>query len=97
MTLDEYQRLAARTSRIEAPTRKLLSAALGLAGKSGLVAARIQKHFFGGRELNHTATADELGAALWYLAEAASSLGISLDDIAAANIEKLKIRYPSND
>lgn len=95
MTLDEYQKLAARTSRVEAPTRRLLNAALGVAGESGEVVEHIKKHFFHGRELNKAAFISELGDVLWYLAEAASALGVSLDDVAAANIEKLKIRYPS--
>lgn len=36
----------------------------------------------------------ELGDVAWYLAEAATALDISLEDILQANIDKLKMRYP---
>ena len=38
--------------------------------------------------------AKELGDICWYLAETATALGLSLEDIMAANIEKLRKRYP---
>ena len=38
--------------------------------------------------------AKELGDVAWYLAEAATALDISLEDIFQANIDKLKMRYP---
>ena len=38
--------------------------------------------------------AKELGDVAWYLAEAATALDISLEDIFKANIDKLKMRYP---
>ena len=38
--------------------------------------------------------AGELGDIAWYLAEAATALGLPLEDILRANIEKLKRRYP---
>ena len=36
----------------------------------------------------------ELGDIAWYLAEAATALDISLEEIFQANIDKLKKRYP---
>ena len=38
--------------------------------------------------------AKELGDVAWYLAEAATALDMSLEDIFQANIDKLKMRYP---
>ena len=38
--------------------------------------------------------AKELGDIAWYLAEAATALDLSLEEILQANIEKLKKRYP---
>jgi NTP pyrophosphatase (non-canonical NTP hydrolase) len=37
----------------------------------------------------------ELGDILWYLARAADAIGMKLEDIATANIEKLQKRYPA--
>lgn len=31
---------------------------------------------------------------MWYVAEVASGLGVSLEEVARKNIEKLKARYP---
>ena len=36
----------------------------------------------------------ELGDVAWYLAEAATALDISLEDVFQGNIDKLKSRYP---
>ena len=36
----------------------------------------------------------EGGDCLWYLAELATGLGISLDEMAARNNAKLRVRYP---
>lgn len=38
--------------------------------------------------------AEEAGDVLWYLAEIADALGITLEDIARRNIAKLRNRYP---
>ena len=37
---------------------------------------------------------DEGGDVLWMLAELFTALGISLDDVAQHNVDKLKARYP---
>lgn len=37
---------------------------------------------------------EELGDVLWYCAELAVGLGVTLEDVAAANIDKLRARYP---
>lgn len=47
-----------------------------------------------GHELDKEHLAKELGDVAWYLAEAATALDISLEDILQANIDKLKMRYP---
>ncbi|RME05558.1 MAG: nucleotide pyrophosphohydrolase [Anaerolineae bacterium] len=96
MELNEYQRMAQRTAGAggRAHERRLMVAALGLAGEAGEFANLVKKltahkHFITNAEL-----ADELGDVLWYLAEAATVCGLDLDVIAYRNIEKLKERYP---
>jgi NTP pyrophosphatase (non-canonical NTP hydrolase) len=37
---------------------------------------------------------NELGDVLWYVATMASDLGIPLSDVASANVDKLRKRYP---
>lgn len=73
----------------------LINASLGLCGESGEVADEIKKNAFHGHALNEQAIKKELGDILWYLNLAADLLGYSLEEIAIANIEKLRKRYPN--
>ncbi len=69
---------------------------LGLANEVGEVAGKIKKIFRdrGGEitDADRRALMLELGDVLWYLAELCTRLGIALDDVAAANLEKLRGR-----
>ena len=95
MTLDEYQELAARTlGRDRTHEQQLANAALGLTGEAGEVAEVIKKHLFHGTPLDQDALAKELGDCLWYIGAFATVLGLSMDDIAQRNIDKLRKRYP---
>lgn len=73
----------------------LLNAALGLCGESGEVADLIKKYRFQGHELDTAKLIKELGDVQWYIALAASALGVSLSEIMMRNIEKLRKRYPN--
>ncbi len=95
MELSEYQRLSRRTA--EYPREAWLAyPALGLAGEAGEVAEHAKKVIRddGGviEEGRRAAMAKELGDVLWYVAQLASELGLDLDEIAAANLEKLLSR-----
>lgn len=95
MILNEYQQLAARTlggDRTE--EQQLSNAALGLTGEAGEVAEIIKKHLFHATPLDQDALVKELGDCLWYVSAFATVLGLSLDDVAQRNIEKLRRRYP---
>ncbi len=95
MTLDEYQQLAARTlGRDRTHEQQLANAALGLTGESGEVAEVIKKHLFHATPLDQDALAKELGDCLWYIGAFATVLGLSLDEIAQRNVDKLRKRYP---
>lgn len=69
--------------------------ALGLCEEAGEVAGVVKKHVFHGHELNRDKLVEELGDTLWYLDQLACSFGITLEEVAGANIEKLRKRYPS--
>lgn len=102
MTLNEYQIAAQRTSSekfadIDAEGLNLLqleNGLMGLCGEAGECMELLKKHRHQGHELNEAALKEELGDVAWYLAEAASALNLWLDDIAEANLEKLRRRYP---
>jgi NTP pyrophosphatase (non-canonical NTP hydrolase) len=97
MTFDEYQELAVLTAGY--PNRKdnLQYPTLGLAGEAGEVAnivKKIQRDFDGiiTEEIRNKLK-DELGDCLWYIAACADELGLSLEEIARHNVEKLAARY----
>ena len=69
---------------------RLLTFALGLSGEAGEVADIIKKHVYHGKELDKDALVKELSDLMWYMAFAANTLEISIEDIIQVNIEKLK-------
>jgi len=96
MDLDEYQRGALRTAAARDKHNELLHLVLGLVGESGEIAEKFKKWV---RDLDSDESridrADigrELGDVLWYVAVLADYLGLSLQDIATANLAKLASR-----
>lgn len=95
MTFDEYQRHALATA-IYPRESGIVYPVLGLAGESGEVADKVKKtirdHAGVFDEAIKTEIAKEAGDILWYLAALARELGISLEDIARMNIDKITSR-----
>jgi NTP pyrophosphatase (non-canonical NTP hydrolase) len=95
-TLDGYQSEARRTIRLElTDDQRLLDATAGLAEEAGEVLAHVRKHLLQGRPLDRDALVLELGDALWCVAIAADTLGISLGEVARRNVDKLRARHSS--
>lgn len=74
--------------------KRLTVACLGLCGETGELTDCLKKVVAHGHPLDKAAVAKELGDVLWYAAELASTLGLSLQDVAEKNIRKLQSRYP---
>ena len=95
MTVNEYQKLAMTTLNPDLDKKDvLINAVMGLCGESGETIDIVKKHLFQGHPLDQEKLKKELGDIAWYLAEAATALDVDLEEIFAANIEKLKKRYP---
>ena len=95
MTINEYQKLAMTTLNPALSEKDvLINGVMGLCGESGEAIDIVKKWLAQGHELDKEKLAKELGDICWYLAETATALDLSLEDIMAANIEKLKKRYP---
>jgi len=93
-TLNEYQQRALSFANHEmAPETAIAVWALGLCGESGETADHIKKWIGHGHELDLDKVEKELGDVLWYVSTLADSLGLTLQDIADRNIEKLTARY----
>jgi NTP pyrophosphatase (non-canonical NTP hydrolase) len=95
MRMDEYQEAARRTA-IYGDGFAVIYPALGLASEAGEVAGKVKKVLrdrqgdFDPSSIE--AIKDELGDVLWYVAILAADLGLSLHEIAAQNVEKLRSR-----
>lgn len=101
-TMNEYQADTAATAIYK---WKVIYPALGLANEAGEVGGKIKKlirddnvRFDGAFQLTDKQRADiaaELGDVLWYVAALSRDLGISLNEIAVMNLEKLFSRMES--
>lgn len=93
MDFSEYQQKAKGTARYPIIGQALIYPTLGLASEAGEVAGKIKKIFRDKEGLisdaDREALKSELGDVLWYMAQVATELHLSLDEIAASNIEKL--------
>jgi NTP pyrophosphatase (non-canonical NTP hydrolase) len=95
MTLNEYQREAIKTAVPQAETEAYM--VLGLANEAGEVAGKLKKKMRQDATTHDPASfreamKGELGDVLWYLAGVATVMGLSLGEIAAFNLAKLKDR-----
>jgi NTP pyrophosphatase (non-canonical NTP hydrolase) len=99
MDLDRYQELSAQTDQFGAGKKKddeLMIPLLGLAGETGTLLAEFKKKirdresYDGFRERAE----EEIGDVLWYLANIATRLNLSLSAIASKNLTKTQERWP---
>ena len=95
MTANEYQKLAMTTLN-PALSKKdvLINGVMGLCGESGEAIDIVKKHLAQGHDLDREGLIKELGDIAWYLAETATALDVSLEEVLTRNIDKLKKRYP---
>ena len=95
LQMNEYQKQAQRTSNTIHARDKLLNGLLGLCGEAGEAIDLYKKFRYQGHPLNKAELVKELGDILWYVAEAATGLGVTLEYVGIKNIEKLRDRYPN--
>jgi len=96
MEIGEYQRRAQETDQVPARTGDgLVVALMGLAGEVGTLATDYKKRLRDGDSYRFYADdlLEELGDVLWYVANIAHKSGLSLDDVAQANLAKLAARW----
>ena len=97
MNFEEYQSAACKTALYPRRLNNLEYPTLGLTGEAGEVAnvvKKIQRDH--GGVINDEIKAklkDELGDVLWYISACADELGMTLDEIAEYNVQKLARRH----
>jgi len=97
MDFKEYQSEASQTALYPRRMSNLEYPTLGLTGEAGEVANIVKKiqRDNGGVITDETRLKlkDELGDVLWYISACADELGLTLDQIAEYNVEKLAKRH----
>lgn len=97
MNFNEYQSEAMMTAvNVQSDITALAYRTLGLTGEAGEVAEKVKKII---RDKNGKVDDQdkkeiikELGDVLWYLQAISAWLGVDFDDVAKANLEKVKSR-----
>ncbi|HTG32709.1 MAG TPA: nucleoside triphosphate pyrophosphohydrolase family protein [Thermoanaerobaculia bacterium] len=100
MDFDRYQKEALETDHLPARAGSgdvlpLIVPMLGLAGEAGQLLSEYKKHLRDGEahRLFKERVSEELGDLLWYIANVASKFDLALNEIAAANLAKVKARW----
>jgi NTP pyrophosphatase (non-canonical NTP hydrolase) len=100
MDMNDYQAKARETAIYPNQGENYIYPVLGLVGETGEVAEKIKKIIRDeGGQLTAAKVADikkELGDVMWYLAQLSTELGLSLEEIAQGNLEKLASRHKQN-
>lgn len=101
MTPVEYQELANRTCKqfpggLTLPQfhTDLLHATLGISGEAGELVDSVKKSLIYSKPVDLVNLKEEAGDILWYMALLCRVLGCTFEELMAANIDKLKKRYP---
>jgi NTP pyrophosphatase (non-canonical NTP hydrolase) len=100
MELRTYQTQSRQTARYPQAGANPIYPTLGLCGEAGEVADKVKKVIRDqGGNFSPEAVAAlelELGDVLWYVAQLATELGLDLDRVAQANLDKLASRMSRN-
>ena len=100
MDFRNYQKLSRKTAIYPQKGKNFIYPTLGLAGEAGEVAEKIKKVLRDNQgiidEPRKEEIAKELGDVLWYLAQIATELGLSLEEVAQGNLKKLNKRKKRN-
>lgn len=99
MSFNEYEKIARGTAMYPKDTLSSISyLALGLNGEAGEVAEKVKKMIRDTDDIQEALVekkmdlALELGDVLWYVSQLCSEIGISMEEVAEMNINKLKSR-----
>ncbi|MEA2088257.1 MAG: nucleoside triphosphate pyrophosphohydrolase family protein [Patescibacteria group bacterium] len=100
MDFNQYQKKSRSTAIYPNQGKNFIYPVLGLTGEAGEVAEKIKKVIRdkNGKidEQTKKEIQKELGDVLWYVAQLATELKLSLNKIADCNIRKLKLRKTRN-
>jgi len=100
MNFEEYQKKSRETAIYPEKDNNFVYPVLGLVGEAGEIAEKIKKVLRDSEgvinDQEKIEIKKELGDVLWYLAQIATELNLSLGGVAQANLEKLESRKQRN-
>ena len=79
---------------------RLTTAAVGISAEGGEFMEIVKKMVFQGKPWNDDNREHliiELGDVMWYVMQACMALDVTIEEVVAGNVEKLKKRYPGGD
>ena len=79
---------------------RLLTAAVGISAEGGEFMEIVKKMVFQGKpwtDDNREHLIIELGDVLWYVMQACKALDVTIEEVVAGNVNKLKKRYPGGE
>jgi len=94
--LDSIEYLDGEGSNVQ----RLLTAAVGISAEGGEFMEIVKKMVFQGKpwdEHNRKHLIIELGDVMWYVMQACKALDVSIEEVVAGNVDKLKKRYPGGE
>lgn len=95
-SLNAYQTIAMSTKlELSSKQADIDFSALEIASEAGEVVNIVYKCIYQGHDLDKEHMVEELGDLLWGIASMASAIGVTMTDVASANINKLAKRYKS--
>lgn len=95
MNGSEYQKHVMRTANKNLTKYEALNnCCLGMAGEVGEFIELIKKFKYHGKSLDLDKAKKELGDCIFYLVWAMDCLGLTMEEVLLANVQKLQKRYP---
>ena len=94
--LDSIEYLDGEGSNVQ----RLLTAAVGISAEGCEFMEIVKKMLFQGKpwdEHNRKHLIIELGDVMWYVMQACKALDVSIEEVVAGNVDKLKKRYPGGE
>ena len=94
--IESLSSLNAKGANIE----RLTTAAVGISAEGGEFMEIVKKMVFQGKPWNDDNREHliiELGDVMWYVMQACMALDVSIEDVIAGNVDKLKKRYPGGE
>ena len=99
----DYKSFIKRLSALDGEgsnNHRLLTAAVGISAEGGEFMEIVKKMVFQGKpwdEHNRKHLIIELGDVMWYVMQACKALDVSIEEVVAGNVDKLKKRYPGGE